>query len=196
MGPLFFDIFTSFWIKNVYDIFCKIFVNFCNSEPNLMKFWEILLLTSSSKSTSGPDGLPQIILKQMARQLTKPLVLLFWQLLQMGQLPDIWKIATVTPLFKKGSASDPGNYRPIYVTSVCCKVFKSAIKKPFDGILSFQRFYIFFTTWFSTHMSRSTCTNLIELLNNIKNGCTIWHLNSIHWFYKSTRQRFYTKTFT
>jgi len=63
-----------------------------------------------SKSTSGPDGFPQILFKQMAHQLTKPLVLLFRQLLQIGQLPDIWKIATVTPLFKKGSSPDPSNY--------------------------------------------------------------------------------------
>ena len=30
-----------------------------------------------------------------------------------GVVPQEWKIANVTPLFKNGSRSEPGNYRPI-----------------------------------------------------------------------------------
>ena len=32
------------------------------------------------------------------------------------------------PIYKKGSKSEPGNYRPVSVTSVCCKLLKSLIK--------------------------------------------------------------------
>ena len=32
--------------------------------------------------------------------------------------PDSWKIANVIPIFKKGSTSDPSNYRPVLL--LCC----------------------------------------------------------------------------
>ena len=39
-------------------------------------------------------------------------------------MPCEWKLANVVPVFKKGSKSTPGNYRPISLTSVCCKLFE------------------------------------------------------------------------
>ena len=37
-----------------------------------------------------------------------------------------------TPIFKKGHSTDVSNYRPISLTSLCCKVMESVIK---DDIL-------------------------------------------------------------
>ena len=37
-------------------------------------------------------------------------------------------MAEVTALYKKGSKSDRGNYRPISLTSVCCKIREQLIR--------------------------------------------------------------------
>ena len=39
-----------------------------------------------------------------------------------------WKLAEVKALYKKGSKSNRGNYRPVSLTSVCCKLLQSFIR--------------------------------------------------------------------
>ena len=45
-----------------------------------------------------------------------------------GILPQQWKLQEVHPLFKKGDRSSPGNYRPVSLTSIVCKVFEGFIR--------------------------------------------------------------------
>ena len=40
-------------------------------------------------------------------------------------VPTDWKTATVTPIFKKGTRTEPGNYRPVSLTCVTCKILES-----------------------------------------------------------------------
>ena len=42
-------------------------------------------------------------------------------------IPDDWKLADVTAIFKKGTKSDPGNYGPVSLTCVACKLLESLI---------------------------------------------------------------------
>ena len=50
------------------------------------------------------------------------LTFIFQQSLDTGTVPDDWKMALVTPVFKKGKRSAPENYRPVSLTSICCKI--------------------------------------------------------------------------
>ena len=68
------------------------------------------------KSAAGPDGLPPILFRQLSLHLSEPLAILFRLLMQFGEVPDKWKQAVVTPIFKKGPSSNPENYRPISLT--------------------------------------------------------------------------------
>ncbi|CAJ0943271.1 unnamed protein product, partial [Ranitomeya imitator] len=42
-----------------------------------------------------------------------------------------WRIANVVPIFKKGSKSEPGNYRPLLLSRCCWKEYKSDTGKPY-----------------------------------------------------------------
>ncbi|CAM5090233.1 unnamed protein product [Natator depressus] len=47
----------------------------------------------------------------------------------MGEVPDDWKKANVVPIFKKGKKENPGNYRPLSLTSVPGKIIEQVLKQ-------------------------------------------------------------------
>jgi hypothetical protein len=47
-------------------------------------------------------------------------------------LPAAWKEANVTPIYKKGGRCEPGNYRPVSLTSIVCKLLESIVR---DAVL-------------------------------------------------------------
>ena len=51
----------------------------------------------------GPDKIPGRLLKETANELSPPLTLIFQASLKQGQLPNNWKHANITPVFKKGA---------------------------------------------------------------------------------------------
>ena len=74
-------------------------------------------------SSMGPDGIHPNLLKSCPA-IALPLFLIFRKSLSMGKLPEEWKKSTIIPIFKKGSRYTPLNYRPISLTSVCCKTLE------------------------------------------------------------------------
>ena len=86
-----------------------------------------LLLEIDPYKATGPDKIPPRLLKELSYEISPCLNLVFRASLKQAVLPSDWKTALVTPLFKKGSQSDLCNYRPISLSSVCCKVLEHII---------------------------------------------------------------------
>jgi hypothetical protein len=91
-----------------------------------------LIKLKSSKS-AGPDGLHPRVLKEVANQIKTPLRIIFQMSLDQGVVPQEWKSAHVSAIFKKGSKKAAGNYRPVSLTAVICKVLESIIR---DSLVS------------------------------------------------------------
>ena len=87
-------------------------------------------------SSPGPDGLHPRLLDATAGALTGRWAEMFSESMETGCLPDDWKTANVTPIFKKGSKQQPGNYRPITLTAVPCKTMESIIRDEIMAHLS------------------------------------------------------------
>ena len=66
----------------------------------------------------GPDLIHPRILYETADQIAYPFKLIFESSFYNKCLPSEWKCANITPIYKKGSRSDPGNYRPVSLTSI------------------------------------------------------------------------------
>jgi hypothetical protein len=79
-------------------------------------------------AASGPDGISPKLLQDLESSFLTPLALLFNKSVSTGEVPLGWKTANVCPIFKKGTKGDPGNYRPVSLTSVTCRLLESIIK--------------------------------------------------------------------
>jgi hypothetical protein len=80
-----------------------------------------------NRKAPGPDHLKAEMLKAAGDLLAPVLSLLFQVCYQWCYTPVLWRQAQVFPIFKKGDASDPANYRPISLTSVMRKLFEITI---------------------------------------------------------------------
>ncbi|XP_052752478.1 uncharacterized protein LOC128201041 [Galleria mellonella] len=85
------------------------------------------LLSLDVHKSSGPDGIPAVVLKQCAPELCPVLTRLFTISYSTGQFPLTWKTTLLHPVPKKGDKSDPSNYRPIAIASLLSKVMERII---------------------------------------------------------------------
>ncbi|KFQ39694.1 hypothetical protein N332_05734, partial [Mesitornis unicolor] len=75
----------------------------------------------------GPDGIHPRVLGKLAEVLAKPLSIIYQQSWLTGKVPVGWRLANVMPIYKKGQKEDPGNNRPVSLTSVPGKVMEQII---------------------------------------------------------------------
>ncbi|RMC12125.1 hypothetical protein DUI87_11260 [Hirundo rustica rustica] len=90
------------------------------------QFRELLYCWDVHKSMA-PDGIHPRVMTELADELAKPLSIIYQQSWLTGEIPDDWKLANVTPIHKKGGKEDPGNYRPVSLTSVPGKIMEQFI---------------------------------------------------------------------
>ncbi len=79
-------------------------------------------------AAAGPDRIGPRFIRDFEKTLTPPLEILFNKSIRTVEIPKDWRTATVAPIYKKGTKGDPGNYRPVSLTSVPCKLLETTIK--------------------------------------------------------------------
>ena len=141
---------------------------YCEATIDTVEFDERSIVLAINKLkpnlSSGPDGLPPLLFKRIKSSLARPLALLFTQLMSVGFVPPEWKTAIITPVFKKGVAGCVTNYRPISLTCVISKIMERVISKSILEHLSTNQLLSSAQHGFVS--KRSTCTNLLESLND------------------------------
>ena len=88
-----------------------------------------MLLNVNPNKLPGPDRIHPKALKELAEILAKLQTIIFNTSIQTGIVPDLWKIGNIIALYKKEDKSDPGNYRPVSLTSVVGKLMEKIVRK-------------------------------------------------------------------
>ena len=77
----------------------------------------------------GPDNIHLKAIVECKLELSNPLTIIFNKSLNEERIPEIWKTANVTPIYKSGTKEDPGNYRPISISPVCSNIMQKILRK-------------------------------------------------------------------
>ena len=88
-----------------------------------------VLKNLDSNKTPGPDGMHPKVLMEVAEERAEPLYMIYEESLLTSSIPDYWEVANITSILKGGDKKDPGNYRPVSLTSVLCKALEKLIRE-------------------------------------------------------------------
>ena len=120
------------------------------------------LKSLNPNKSPGPDKIHPLLLKECARDLSTSLWTLFNLSLRHGKYPSEWKLANISPVFKKGSRSLVSNYRPVSLLSIISKlcelcVLKKLLPKLIHHLPSMQHRFV---------QGRSCVTPLLSVIHD------------------------------
>ena len=86
------------------------------------------IIRSIKRSHLSYCGVPGKFLHLISTPISFSMSKLFNNLFEIGYFPDIWKIAHVTPIYKRsGSKTDKSNFRPISLLPTLSKICESVM---------------------------------------------------------------------
>ena len=124
-----------------------------------------LIRKINPNKASGSDGISGQMLLISDESVVLPLKIIFRNILDTSIYPDLWKVADVTPIFKKEDKQLVKNYRPISLLPICGKIFEKLI---FNCLYSYLSSNNLITKNQSGFVPGDSCTNqLLFLINEI-----------------------------
>jgi len=92
-----------------------------------------LLCHPDTYKSMGMDGIHMRVLRELTEELAKAHSVISQQSWPTGEVPDDWRIASTTPVYKKGWKEDTGNYRPVSLSLVLGKIMEQFIRSVLTG---------------------------------------------------------------
>jgi hypothetical protein len=109
----------------------------------------------------GPDNIhPRILSRELSNILSEPLSIIYNNSFTSSVCPDEWRCANVIALFKKGDHKYAGNYRPISLICIVCKVLETIVRESIVNHMQVHKLYS--NKQFGFISGRSTVLQLLD----------------------------------
>ena len=119
----------------------------------------------NSNKSCGHDEIPPKLVKEISKQIVKPLTHIYNQSLLTGVVPNELRIALVTPVLKANSKDEFSNYRPISVLPCFSKFLEKIMYKRVVKYL--DKHNMLFQSQYGFRKKHSTNLATIELVTKI-----------------------------
>ena len=117
------------------------------------------------KTSSGCDGISNVMLKETYEFYITPLTYLINKSLSDAEYPDNYKIATIKPLYKSKNKTELKNYRPISLLPVLSKILEKVVHKQIMSFLNKNN--LLYQGQYGFRCKRSTNDALLDIVGNI-----------------------------
>ena len=129
---------------------------------------QVFTLFAGLKGNKASLIVPNKLIKLATEQLSAPFTEIYNESILSGEVPEIFKISKVTPIFKSGSLSELGNYRPIAVISPFSKVLERLV---YDQLVSYlEKECLLFNFQFGFRKGYSTEYAILETVEKLKSA--------------------------
>ena len=172
----FFKVFSDQGSEEDFPIIPPLTTNICTIRNDRFTPYSIYteLKTLDSTKSPGSDGVHPIILNECATSICEVLSIIYLKSFDTGVVPEAWKRANISPIFKKGKKTDPSNYRPISLTAIPCKIIEKILKSAIMGHLFDNKLVSKNQHGFVRF--KSCVTNLLETLDIITENLNLGYL--------------------
>ena len=123
---------------------------------------EKILRSTNIRKAAGIDGLSGRFLKDGSQVLSKPRSELCNLSIKLGSFPKSCKIAKLKPLFKKGSKTNPSNYRPMSLLPLISKIIEKLIHEQIGVFLSNNKILYNYQSGFRKNHSTDSCLTFLH----------------------------------
>ena len=166
-AEIFSDYFASVWTEEPpgeLPVFME--RNVSHSMPEIIINEDVVLqklkALNASKSPDS-DGVHPFILKNLAEELVVPITAIYKVSLEEKKLPIRWKNSSITVIYKKGDKSLAGNYRPVSLTSILCKILETIIRE--NMMVHMLKNDLFTNKQYGFISGRSAALQLLKMMN-------------------------------
>ena len=124
-----------------------------------------LLHNLNPHKAAGPDNISPRVLKELAAEIAPCLQIIFCSSYETGTVPEDWRTANVSPIFKKGEKYKASNYRPVSLTCIVSKLMEHIIT---SSIMSHANKYDILYKHQHGFRSKLSCeTQLVEFITDV-----------------------------
>ena len=137
--------------------------NIIINENDVKRYINKLKITKSP----GPDEIHAIVLKELEDIIAWPITKIFNNSFESINVPLDFKLANITPIFKKGDKKIAANYRPISLTSITGKIQESILRDHIVNHLNIHN--LIRGSQHGFRNNKSCLTNLLEFFDKVMN---------------------------